>query len=331
MRAMRIFQHKPAEDLPLIMVDMAVPEPGSDQIRIRVLTCGVCRTDLHLVEGEILPGKLPITPGHQIVGIVDKLGEGVTDFFIGQKVGVPWLYDTCGDCEYCRNRTENLCKNGKFTGFHVDGGFADYVISQARYTLEIPEEFDPVDTAPLLCAGIIGYRSLKKADLIPGEKLGLFGFGASAHIAIQIAKSWNCEVYVFTRSTNHQRHAEELGAAWVGKAEDSPPMPLDRSIIFAPAGWIVHEALKKIRHGGTVAINAIYLSTIPELPYRLIYGERTIRSVANATHRDGNELLTLAREIPIKTTTTKFALEDANIAIIDLKYSRINGEAVLKL
>jgi len=328
---MRIFQHKPAEEMPLKKVDIEIPSPGRNQIRIRVLTCGVCRTDLHTVEGDIIPEKLPITPGHQIVGTVDKLGEGVSDFYLGQKVGVPWLYDACGKCEYCENDSENLCKDGRFTGFHVDGDFAEYVISQASYSLAIPDEFDPVDSAPLLCAGIIGYRSLKKADLIPGEILGLFGFGASAHIAIQIAKYWNCEVYVFTRSANHQRHAMDLGADWVGKLEETPNKKIDRSIIFAPAGWIVHEALNKIRPGGTVAINAIYLTAIPELLYRLLYGERTLRSVANATYKDGVELISLAREIPITTTTTKYELEDANLAIVDVKNSRINGEAVLIL
>ena len=215
--------------------------------------CGVCHTDLHTVEGDIHPPHLPVTPGHQVVGVIDQLGEGVEDRQLNQRVGVPWLYDACGECEYCQAGMENLCPKARFTGFDVDGGFADYMLAEAAYTLPLPSAITDLDAAPLLCAGIIGYRSLRKADLQPGERLGLFGFGASAHLAIQVARYWDCEVYVFTRSEEHRRHAEELGAAWTGGANDQPPQPIDRAVTFAPAGWIVPAALEKLRprrHGG---------------------------------------------------------------------------------
>ncbi len=331
MRSMQLFQSAPVDQFPLQMVDSPVPQPKAGQVRLRVLACGVCHTDLHIVEGDLQPSGLPRTPGHQVVGVVDGLGDGVTVLQIGQRVGLPWLYQTCGACEFCRRGEENLCPSALFTGLHVDGGFADYLLAEERFLLPIPDSISDEQAAPLLCAGIIGYRSLRKADLKPGERLGLFGFGASAHLAIQVARHWNCEVYVFTRSAQHRRHAEELGAAWVGVAEDQPPQPLDRAVTFAPAGSLIPLALSKLRPGGTLAINAVYLSPIPELPYGLIYGERTLRSVANATCQDGVEFLKLAAEIPLHSTVNLYPLEHVNQALLDLKYSRFSGQAVLKI
>ena len=329
MQAQRLKEQKDVGQNPLSLEEIPTPTPGPGQVRIKVRYCGVCHTDLHTVEGDIHPPRLPVTPGHQVVGVIDQLGEGVEDRQLNQRVGVPWLYDACGECEYCQAGMENLCPKARFTGFDVDGGFADYMLAEAAYTLPLPSAITDLDAAPLLCAGIIGYRSLRKADLQPGERLGLFGFGASAHLAIQVARYWDCEVYVFTRSEEHRRHAEELGAAWTGGANDQPPQPIDRAVTFAPAGWIVPAALEKLRPGGTVAVNAISLTPIPEMNYELIYGERTLRSVANATYQDGREFLALAAEIPIHPTTTLYPLADANRALQDLKASKLNGEAVL--
>jgi propanol-preferring alcohol dehydrogenase len=281
------------------------------------------------VEGDIHPPRLPLTPGHQVVAVVDEIGAGVTIRQVGQRVGVAWLYAACGECEFCRGGQENLCPQARFTGFHADGGYAEYLLAEARYTLPLPEAISDEQAAPLLCAGIIGYRSLRQAELHPGERLGLVGFGASAHLAIQIARHWGCEVYVFTRSAEHQRHALQLGAAWAGQAGERPPKPLDRAVIFAPAGSLVPPTLEKLRPGGTLAINAIHMSPIPEMPYALIYGERTLRSVANATYQDGVEFLRLAVEAGVRATVNPYPLRQANQALDDLKHSRINGEAVL--
>jgi propanol-preferring alcohol dehydrogenase len=294
-----------------------------------VLACGVCHTDLHIVEGDIHPPNLPITPGHQIVGSIDALGRDVAGVHIGDRVGIPWLYKTCRACEFCRRGEENLCLEARFTGFHCDGGFSEYMIADARYVLPLPSHLSNEQAAPLLCAGIIGYRSLHKADLQPGERLGLVGFGASAHLAIQIARSWGCEVYAFTRSQEHRQHAAELGAVWTGAIGDKLPKLLDRAVIFAPVGELVPNTLEYLRPGGTLAINAIHMSPIPTMEYRLIYGERTVRSVANATYRDGVDFLKLAEEIHIQSSVITYSLEEANRALLDLKHSRFKGEAVL--
>ncbi len=331
MRAMRLSAYRSAEQDPLELTEVPVPEPGSGEIRIRINLCGVCHTDLHTVEGDIHPPELPITPGHQVVGRVDALGTGVEKFELGDRVGVPWLYETDGTCEFCHRGMENLCPNARFTGFHVDGGYAEYMLAKSAYALPLPDSIRDEQAAPLLCAGIIGYRSLRQADLRPGERLGLVGFGASAHLAIQAARYWGCEVYVFTRSEEHRQHARELGAAWAGGAEDEAPEQLDRAVIFAPVGYLVPLILEKLRPAGTLAINAIHMSPIPEMEYKLIYGERTLRSVANATYRDGEEFLDLAAEIPIRATVSEYPLEDANQALRDLKHSRINGEALLRI
>ncbi len=331
MQAQRLYSPQKAQDHPLKLEDVPLPQPKNGQVRVLVSYCGVCHTDLHTIEGEIHPPALPVTPGHQVVGVINALGEGVTSRKLGQRVGIPWLYAACGKCSFCRSGQENLCRQALFTGFHLDGGFAEAMLAEADYTLPLPESISDRDAAPLLCAGIIGYRSLRKADLLPGERLGLFGFGASAHLAIQVACHWGCQVYVFTRSQPHRRHAEELGAVWVGNAQETPPELLDRAITFAPAGWLVPQALQKLRPGGTLAINAIHMSSIPEMKYELIYGERTLRSVANATYQDGVEFLKLAAEIPIKPDTTLYPLSAANQALIDLKESRLSGEAVLEV
>jgi propanol-preferring alcohol dehydrogenase len=329
MFAMRLLQPSRAEDAPLIKSELPVPKLTTGKVLLRVLACGVCHTDLHIVEGDIHPPKLPISPGHQVVGVIDSIGHEVTGVKIGDRVGVSWLFDTCGECEFCKRSEENLCPDAHFTGFHVDGGFCEYMLADARYLLPLPPIFSHEQAAPLLCAGIIGYRSLRKADLQPGERLGLVGFGASAHLTIQIARYWGCEVYAFSRSEKHRQHAEELGASWSGRIEEKPHKLLDRAVIFAPAGNLVPLVLEWLRPGGTLAINAIHMSPIPAMEYRLLYGERTIRSVANATHRDGVEFLTLAEKIMIQSSISSYPLEEANLALLDLKHSKFNGEAVL--
>ncbi|MGD9047389.1 MAG: zinc-dependent alcohol dehydrogenase family protein [Anaerolineae bacterium] len=329
MKAMVLREPRPVEENPLEVVDMPAPEPAPGQIRLRVRACGVCHTDLHLVEGEIPSFRLPVVPGHQIIGRVEALGEGVERFAVGDRVGVPWLYSTCGRCDYCQRDLENLCDEARFTGQHADGGFAEYMVVPADFAYTIPMGFPDDQAAPLLCAGIIGYRSLRLSGIEPGERLGLYGFGASAHVTIQVALHWGCEAYVFTRSAEHQRHALTLGAVWVGQAQDTPPTKLDGAITFAPAGWLVPEALRVLRKGGTLAINAIHMSPIPEMPYSLLYGERIVRSVANATRQDAEDLLRLAARIPIHTDVELYPLEQANAVLQRLKRAEVQGAAVL--
>ena len=332
MKAIRVVQQAPLHPGSLQLAELPLPEPGAGRVRLRVLACGVCHTDLHIVEGDIHPPRLPLTPGHQVVGMVDALGVGDSGGLrIGDRVGVPWLHQTCGQCDFCCRGQENLCPLARFTGFHVDGGFAEYILAAASGVLPLPVAITDEQAAPLLCAGIIGYRALRLADLQPGERLGLVGFGASAHLAIQLAHFWGCQIYVFTRSAAHRQHALELGAAWVGEAGESPPHALDRAVIFAPSGSLVPRTLEVLRPGGTLAINAIHMTPIPELPYSLIYGERTLRSVANATRQDGVEFLELAAHIPLHADVSLYTLQDANHALRDLKDSRINGEAVLQI
>ena len=319
----------PVDGQPLAQIDAPIPVPGAGDIRIRVRACGVCHTDLHIVEGDIAPVKLPVVPGHQVVGAVDRRGSHADRFREGDRVGVPWLYSTCGECAYCRSGRENLCEQARFTGYHVDGGYAEYMVVPEAFAYPLPHGFDDLQAAPLLCSGVIGYRALRLSQIEPGRRLGLYGFGASAHIAIQVARHWNCEVYVFTRSEEHRRHARRLGAAWAGGAEDTPPAPMDSSIIFAPAGALVPEALRVLRPGGTLALAGITMSDIPALPYELIYRERTLRSVANATRRDAEELLRLAADIPIHTDVEVMPLERANDALLRVKRSEVKGAVVL--
>jgi propanol-preferring alcohol dehydrogenase len=329
MRAQLLKSPAPVEASPLQWTDLPDPQPGPGQIKIRVSACGVCHTDLHILEGELKVPRLPIVPGHQIVGTVTALGPVAGGWSIGERAGVFWLQRACGHCSYCLRGEENLCPEAEFTGFHHHGGYAEYVLADAAYALRIPETYDDTHAAPLLCAGIIGYRSLRKADVQPGETVGLFGFGASAHLAIQVAKHWNCRVFVFTRSAAHREHARSLGAEWTGSASDSPPVPLDRAILFAPSGGLVPAALERLRPGGTLAVNAISMSDIPSLRYSSLYGERTVRSVANATRRDASEFLSLAEEFPIRVTARIFGLEEANDVLRLLKESKIDGAAVL--
>jgi propanol-preferring alcohol dehydrogenase len=331
MKAMALNRPRPAEKNPLALVDLPIPAPESQQVRLRINACGVCHTDLHLVEGELPLPVLPIVPGHQVVGYVDALGRDVTRFMIGDRVGVPWLYSTCGECEFCRRGKENLCDHARFTGQHANGGFAEYMLASADFVHAIPAGFPDEQAAPLLCAGIIGYRALKLCEVRPGERLGLYGFGASAHITIQVARHWGCEVYVFSRSEEHRRHARELGAFWTGRTEEAPPAKLDGAISFAPVGAVVPHALRALRKGGTLAINAIHMSNVPELPYELLYGERTVRSVANLTRQDAKELLDLAMRIPVHTDVECYPLEEANAVLQRLKRGEIRGAAVLTL
>lgn len=331
MKGMQLQEAKSVAEKPLMLVDTAVPEPTAHQIQIKVSVCGVCHTDLHTVEGELDLPQLPIIPGHQIVGVVNKLGQAATRFKVGDRVGVAWLNWTCGHCGYCQNDQENLCEHARFTGLHMNGGYAQTAVVDERFAYLIPDNFHDEQAAPLLCAGIIGYRSLRLSGIQPGKRLGLYGFGASAHLAIQVAKYWGCEMYVFTRSQAHRDHAEELGAVWTGGAEDSPPQSLDAAITFAPAGWIAREALKDVRPGGTVAINAIHMSPIPEMDYSLIYGERVLRSVANFTRQDAEQFLQLAAEIPVDTAVETYNLDEANQALQKLKASQLRGAAVLRV
>ena len=331
MHVMQLRRAQEIEKKPLTPAEVSVPAPGPGQIRLRVQMCGVCHTDLHTVEGDLALPKLPLIPGHQIVARVDALGPGATRYEVGDRVGVAWLYHTCGRCYYCRSGQENLCPNAQFTGLHANGGYAPYVIVDEGFAYALPDAFSDAEVAPLLCAGIIGYRSLRLSGVEPGGRLGLYGFGASAHLTIQVATYWDCEVYVFTRSTNHRELARELGAVWVGGAEDEIDVGLDGSVIFAPAGWIVPLALGHLRPGGTVAINAIHMSPIPEFDYDLIYGERVLRSAANFTREDAVEFLQLAAEIPIQTEVEVFPLAEANEVLQRLKKSEIRGAAALEI
>jgi len=319
---------------PLKLADVPMPTPGSDELLLRVHACAICRTDLHVVEGELPVRRSPLIPGHQIVGRVAAMGSQVDGFKMGDRVGVAWLNRTCGKCEYCRANRENLCDEALFTGWSVDGGYAEYAVAPASFAYHIPENFEDFQAAPLLCAGIIGYRCLRLTGLNEsdweGARLGLYGFGAAGHISIQLARSRGAEVYVCTRDRErHQALAHELGATWVGGAFEAPPVKLDTAIIFAPAGELVPNALKTMRKGGTVVLGGIHMSPIPTFDYSLIYGERMIRSVANNTRADGQEFLREAARIPVRTHTQTFPFDQANEALIALKSDAIRGAGVL--
>ncbi|HCC57923.1 MAG TPA: alcohol dehydrogenase [Solibacterales bacterium] len=313
---------------PLEIVEVARPEIRPGRVLLRVRACGVCRTDLHIVEGELPPRRQPLIPGHQIVG---EVVDGATpELPIGTRVGVTWIGGTDGTCRYCRQGSENLCDAPTFTGYSVDGGYAEYALARADFVFPLPPSIDDLHAAPLLCAGIIGFRSLRVAGVEPGERVGLFGFGASAHLAIAVLKAWNCEVYVATRGASHRRLAESLGAQWVGNEKDRPPVELDRAITFAPSGDVVVAALASLRKGGVVAINAIHLDRIPEFDYdRLLWGERQIRSVANMTRADARDFLKIAAEIGLRPKVTAFPLAQANQALLAVKSDSIDGAAVL--
>ncbi len=331
MRAAILNQQRPIESSPLELRDVPVPERVAKQIRVKVRCCALCHTDLHVCEGDLPPHKLPVIPGHQIVGTVETLGDGATKFKLGDRVGIPWLHRTDGICEFCRRGTENLCDHAQFTGYDIDGGYAEYTLVDEDFAYPIPDNFTDANAAPLLCAGIIGYRSFRLSNAKPGDRLGLYGFGASAHIVIQFARHLGCEVYVFTRGQNHRRLGEELGAAWTGTAEDKTPHPLDCGIIFAPAGTLVPAALNATRKGGTVALAGITMSQIPAMDYGILYHERILRSVANSTRQDAREFLELAAKVPIRTEVQTYPLEDINRALQDLKHSRIRGAGVVRI
>jgi alcohol dehydrogenase, propanol-preferring len=375
MKAMLLRRIAPVDSSPLAMVDLPMPEPAPGEVRVRVRCCAVCRTDLHVVEGDLPQQKMPIIPGHQIVGIVDKLGPplehslAVSQLRLGQRVGVAWLRHTCGDCDFCVAGQENLCESARFTGYHADGGYAEYAIAPAAFVYELPESlpspacgrgaggeggveldqqnaltltlsqrerrpyfFTDIEAAPLLCSGIIGYRALRRCNLRPGGKLALYGFGSSAHVVIQIALHRGCEVYVVTRGQEHRELARQMGAAWVGEDAQELPVKVDSAIMFAPAGELVPPALESLRKGGTLSLAGIYMTPIPQMDYmRYVFYERDLHSVTCNTREDGRQLLAEAAAIPIRPHTTVYPLADANRALQDLKSDRINGTGVLQV
>ncbi|HUA20812.1 MAG TPA: zinc-dependent alcohol dehydrogenase family protein [Bryobacteraceae bacterium] len=331
MKACILRSPAPIESNPLEFADVPKPKPAGRNVLVRVSACGICRTDLHVIEGELAPRKSPITPGHQVVGILEAAGEQAKLYPLGTRVGIAWLHATDGTCEYCLAGKENLCDHPSFTGYTVDGGYAEYALADQDFVYPIPEGFPDLQAAPLLCAGIIGFRSLRLSGIQRGGRLGLYGFGAAAHVAIQVARHWGAEVYACTRDERHQKLALELGAVWAGGTVAEPPAKLDSAIIFAPAGEIVPAALKALRKGGTLALGGIHMSAIPPLDYNLLYGERVVRSVANNTRQDGHDFLRVAAEIPIQTQIEVFPLNEANRALNSLKNDAIRGAAVLQV
>ena len=320
-----------AAKVPLRLATVVVPSPGPGQVLIRVHACAVCRTDLHVVDGELTQPKLPLVPGHEIVGVVAALGAGVDRFAVGDRVGVPWLGWTCGVCDFCRTGRENLCAQARFTGYQIDGGYAEYTVADQRFCFALPAVYSEVEAAPLLCAGLIGYRSLRMAG--EGRRLGLYGFGAAAHIIAQVARWQGRDVYAFTSpgDTEAQAFARELGAAWAGGSNETPPEMLDAAIIFAPVGPLVPAALRAVERGGTVVCAGIHMSPIPSFPYDILWGERVVRSVANLTRHDGDEFLSLAPKVPVKTRPLAYPLAQANQALDDLRAGRLQGAAVLRI
>jgi propanol-preferring alcohol dehydrogenase len=314
---------------PLEPVDLPRPQPGPGQVLIEVAACGVCRTDLHVAEGDLREGKLPVVPGHEIVGRVVEAGDGLTQFKQGDRIGVPWLGHTCGTCEFCSTGRENLCDSARFTGYHLDGGYAEYCVADARYCFSLPDAYTDAAAAPLLCAGLIGYRALKMAG--EARHLGIYGFGAAAHIVAQVARFRGSEVYAFTRpeDAQGQRFARELGAVWAGDSTQTPPRPLDAAIIFAPAGALVPQALAHSAKGGRVVCAGIHMSEIPSFPYHLLWGERAVVSVANLTRRDADEFLRLAPQVPVATEVETLPLADANTALARLKRGDVRGALML--
>jgi propanol-preferring alcohol dehydrogenase len=332
MKAMVLEDLAPIESSPLKLAELPDPQPGAGEVRVKVRCCGICRTDLHVIEGELPRQKLPLVPGHQIVGTVDALGPGCKRLEVGRRVGVAWLRHTCGTCAFCAAGRENLCESQRFTGYHADGGYAEYAVVHEDFAYELPpaDRFDDVQAAPLLCAGIVGYRSLKRAELPTGGRLAIYGFGSSAHVIMQIALHRGCEVYVVTRGESHRRLAREMGAVWVGAKADEMPLKVDSAIIFAPAGELVPPALAKLEKGGTLSLAGIYMTPIPEMDYdRYVFYERNIHSTTANTRQDGRELLAEAAEIPIRPHTTTYPLAEANRALQDLAADRINGSGVL--
>jgi propanol-preferring alcohol dehydrogenase len=318
-----------AAHAPLALVERDLPDPGAHEVLVRVDACGVCRTDLHIVDGELTQPRLPLVPGHEVVGRVEALGTGVTSFAIGDRVGIPWLGAACGACPYCREHRENLCDAPQFTGYTRDGGYADHVVARADYCFRLPESFDAVHAAPLLCAGLIGYRALAMAG--DARRLAIYGFGAAAHLIAQVAVWQEREVYAFTKpgDVEGQAFARSLGCTWAGDSDAAPPAPFDAALIFAPVGALVPAALRHTRKGGIVVCAGIHMSTIPAFPYDILWGERVVRSVANLTRRDGEEFLALAARVPVRTTVEVFPLAEANAALDAVRSGRVHGAAVL--
>jgi len=330
MRAALLAKPAPIADRPLRIKDLAQPQTAVGKLLLKVRACGVCRTDLHITEGELPPQRSPLIPGHQIVG--DVVAGATADLPVGTRVGVSWIGGTDGSCWYCMHHKENLCDEPTFTGYTVDGGYAEYAAARADFVFPLPAALNDMDAAPLLCAGIIGFRSLRVAGVQPGERVGLFGFGASAHLAIDVLHAWKCSVYVSTRGESHRKLAESMGATWVGSETDRPPAELDRAVTFAPSGDVVVAALSSLRKGGVVAINAIHLDRVPEFDYdRLLWGERQLRSVANMTREDARDFLKIAAEIGMKPRVTAFLLDEANEALLAVKRDAIKGAAVLTM
>jgi len=325
MKAMVI--ERPGE--PLKSVERVLPQPGPGEIRLRVSACGVCRTDLHVVDGELPQCRYPVVPGHEIVGTVDQIGDGVSGFGAGERIGVPWLGATCGRCRFCREGLENLCDEARFTGCQIDGGYQEFAVADARFCFRLPEKYSDVAAAPLLCAGLIGHRAHRMSG--DAERLGIYGFGAAAHIMAQLARHQGQSVYAFTRPGDvlAQDFARRLGAVWAGGSDEASPEPLDAAIIFAPVGSLVPTALRAVRKGGVVIAAGIHMSDIPSFPYEILWGERTVKSVANLTRADGEDFMRLAAEAPIEMSTTTYRLADANDALDHLRQGHLSGAAVL--
>ncbi|HUA34255.1 MAG TPA: zinc-dependent alcohol dehydrogenase family protein [Candidatus Binataceae bacterium] len=329
---MAVEKPAPIESGPLKLFDLPIPEPGPHELLIRIKTCGVCRTDLHVCEGDLPPRISRVVPGHEVVGIVERRGDACTRHQVGARVGIAWLRETCGTCIYCQRGRENLCPNARFTGYDHDGGYSEWAVVNENFAYALPDQLGDDEAAPLLCAGIIGYRAIKRADIKPGSTVGLYGFGGSAHLAIQVLKYWECRVFVMSRGGPHRDLAADLGAEWIGNAEDRPPSPLDAAILFAPAGNLVPPAMEALDRGGILAVAGIYLSQIPPLDYeKHLFYEKELRSVTANTRQDAEEFLKIAGEIPIRTHTVPFGLEEANIALTMLKHDEIKGAAVLRV
>ncbi|MEZ5314714.1 MAG: zinc-dependent alcohol dehydrogenase family protein [Chlamydiales bacterium] len=316
---------------PLYLTKIPIPKPDQDQVLIRVLACGICRTDLHVIDGELPFPKLPLIPGHQVIGKIEKIGKQVKNMRIGQRVGLPWLGGSCGQCDYCSSGKENLCSQAIYTGYQINGGFADYCLAKADFLFPIPEPYSDLQAAPLLCAGLIGYRALQMVG--NAKTIGFYGFGVSAHILIQIIRYQGNEVYAFTKTGDlqNQEFAKSFGASWAGSSDDHPPVLLNAAIIFAPTGALIPKALAVVKKGGVVVCAGIHMSNIPSFPYHLLWNERTLRSVANLTRKDGEDFLSLAPKIPIKTTVQPYPLEKVNEAIEDLRTGRLSGAAVIQM
>jgi len=340
MKAWTLARPAPVEQNPLQLTELPVPEPGEGQILVKITACGICRTDLHVVEGELAPRQPNIVPGHQIVGVIERSGKNARRYREGTRVGIPWLHKTCGICAYCRSGRENLCDSPTFTGYSVNGGFAEFALAEEDFVYPIPDGFSDQQAAPMLCAGIIGFCCLRAAGIQRDAKLGsanwgganlaIYGFGAAGHVCLQVARHWGAKVFVCTREEKHRRLAAELGAVWTGGAMDQPPEKLDAAIIFAPAGELVPPALAALDKGGTVVLGGIHMSPVPSFPYPLIYHERGLRSVANNTRQDGHEFLRLAAEIPVRTEIQLFPLSLVNQALNALKHDGIRGAGVIQ-